>query len=142
MTSRTRTRRPGARRKRAEGRADHTDEIVKGVPAARAPPPRGRHALTREQGEVIDAYYSMLKQRLKVAFEQPPGPERHSGGLCQGAERGRWQPVRRPDHKSSGSAEFDQAVLAAVSRTRMPERPDHKSEVVTFPFTMREKDEG
>jgi TonB family protein len=37
--------------------------------------------------------------------------------------------------ESSGSAEFDHAVLVAIGRTRMRARPDGKSEVVTIPFS-------
>lgn len=102
----------------------------------------GGQALAREAGEEIDAYYSLLKQRLKAAFEQPPGlsdtliayVEVRSGvdGTLSGARI----------TKSSRSAEFDRAVLEAVTRTRMPGRPDRKNETITFPFTMREKDEG
>ena len=41
--------------------------------------------------------------------------------------------------KSSGSEEFDRAVLDALRRVRMPARPDRKSEVIAFTFTMRER---
>jgi TonB family protein len=44
--------------------------------------------------------------------------------------------------KSSGSAEFDRAVLDAIRRVKMPPRYDKKSDNVEFTFSMREKGEG
>lgn len=101
----------------------------------------GGRALT-SSGDELDRYYEMLKERLKGAFEAPPGVSdtllAHievriaTDGTLSGARI----------TKSSGSPEFDQAVLEAIRRTHMPERPDNKSETVSFDFTMREKDEG
>jgi len=42
--------------------------------------------------------------------------------------------------QSSGSKEFDQAVLDALKRIRLPARPDRKSEELTFTFSMKELD--
>ena len=45
--------------------------------------------------------------------------------------------------RSSGSDEFDQAVLEAIARVRsIGPRPDGKSEVVKLDFRMREEDEN
>ncbi len=102
----------------------------------------GGKALSREQASVLDEYYSLLKQRLKTNFVQPPGLSDTlvarveltiaADGSLSGA---------RITH-SSGSADFDQAVLEAVSRTRLPEHPQHKSDTIGFAFSMKEKDEG
>jgi TonB family protein len=44
--------------------------------------------------------------------------------------------------KGSGSREFDNAVLDAIKRVRMPARPDKKTETVQFDFSMRDRGEG
>jgi colicin import membrane protein len=40
--------------------------------------------------------------------------------------------------RSSGNAEFDQSVLEAFGRVRMPARPDGKSDVKTLTFRIKE----
>ena len=103
----------------------------------------GGKALTREEGDALDAYFSLLKRRLKEALDKPPGLSDSlvaivevriaANGLLSGAKITR----------SSGSADFDHAALAAVARVRsIGPRPDGKSEVLNIPFRMREEDEG
>ena len=102
----------------------------------------GGTALRREEGDVLDMYYSLFRQRLKTNFEMPPGL---SDTLVvtvrvQSAIDGTLSNPRIIT--SSGSAEFDRAVLAAIRKTRMPVRPDGRSEQFEFSFTLREKEEG
>lgn len=118
----------------------NTDEIVKGVvggsQSTRAG--AGGRALTRDEGPVMDAYFAMLRERLRAAIEKPPGladtlvttvsVRIAADGTLSGARITR----------SSGSPDFDQAVLAAIARTRMPPRPDNKTELLTIPFHMKE----
>jgi colicin import membrane protein len=102
----------------------------------------GGKAMTSEEGSAMDRYFSLLKQQMKTAFEQPPGLSDAlvarveltvtADGTLSGA---------RISH-SSGSAEFDRAVLDAITRIQMPPRPDHKNESIGFLFSMKEKDEG
>ncbi|MEO7600183.1 MAG: cell envelope integrity protein TolA, partial [Opitutus sp.] len=103
----------------------------------------GGKALTREEGDALDLYFSLLKRRLKEALDKPPGlsdtlvaiVEVHiaGNGLLSGGKISR----------SSGSEEFDQAALAAIVRVRsVGPRPDGKSEVLHIPFRMREEDDG
>lgn len=102
----------------------------------------GGKALTSENTDVLAAYDRLFKDRLRHEFQPPPGlgdslkvdieVRSAADGTLSGA-----RVVR-----SSGSREFDQAVLEAVRRVRMPARPDKKSEVVEFTFTMKEKNEG
>jgi len=118
----------------------NTDEIVKGVVGGsqNARAGAGGRALTRDEGPVMDAYFAMLRERLRAALEKPPGladtlvttieVRIAADGTLSGARITR----------SSGSPEFDRAVLAAVARTRMPPRPDNKSELLTIPFHMKE----
>jgi colicin import membrane protein len=119
--------------------------IVKGVPGgstANKVGGAGGKALTSDNDDVLAAYDALFKQRLRAAFEQPPGlsdslkvtieVRSHSdGGLSNPRVV-----------KTSGSAEYDQAVIDAVRRVRMPVRPDHKTELVELIFTMRERVEG
>lgn len=102
----------------------------------------GGRALTRDEGSVMEAYFALLRDRLRAALDKPPGLSDtlvtivqvriNADGSLTGAK------ITQP----SGSAEFDSAVMAAVAATRMPARPDKKSEVLTIPFRMKEQDEG
>ena len=103
----------------------------------------GGKALTREEGDLMDAYFSLVKRKMKDSLDKPPGlsdsltavAEFHLGadGSVSGAHISR----------SSGSEEFDRAVLDAVSRYRsIGSRPDHKSETVNLTFRMKEEDDS
>ncbi|MDB6167820.1 MAG: protein TolA [Verrucomicrobia bacterium] len=102
----------------------------------------GGKALARDEGDLMDAYFSLLKRKLKEALDKPPGladsltavAEFHLGadGSVSGAHIS----------QSSGSEEFDKAVLEAVGRYRsIGARPDHKGETVNVTFRMKEEDE-
>jgi colicin import membrane protein len=102
----------------------------------------GGKVLKTDNENVLGAYFAMFKEKLREKFEAPPGLSdtlkveveivSHADGSISGAQIA----------KSSGSKEFDDAVLAAVRRVRMPARPDKKTESgVRFTFTMRERDE-
>lgn len=98
----------------------------------------GGKALRRDEGDEMDAYFALLKQRSREALDKPPGlsdtltaeVEFHlsASGTISGAK------IKR----SSGSAEFDAAALEAINRTRMPARPDRKSETLALTFRMRD----
>lgn len=98
----------------------------------------GGKALRRDDGDEMDAYFALLKQRSREALDKPPGlsdtltaeVEFHlsASGTISGAK------IKR----SSGSSEFDAAALQAISRTRMPARPDRKSETLALTFRMRD----
>ena len=102
----------------------------------------GGKAMTSDNSDVLAAYDALFKQRLREKFEPPPGlsdslkvtieVRSASDGSLSGA-----RVVR-----SSGSKEFDFAVLDAIKRVRMPSRPDKKGETVEFDFSMRERGEG
>lgn len=102
----------------------------------------GGKALKVENDDVLAAYDAMFKQRLRTEFEPPPGlsdslkveieVQSNADGSLSGGRVA----------KSSGSAEFDRAVLDALRRVRMPPRPDKKGESIGFIFTMRERTDG
>lgn len=103
----------------------------------------GGKALTRDEGDALDLYFSLLKQKLKEALDKPPGL---SDSLVATAEvrigaDGSLSGARIK--RSSGSSEFDEAVLQAIARVRsIGAKPDGKSEVLNIPFRMREEDEN
>lgn len=103
----------------------------------------GGKALKSDVDDVLDSYYAMFKQRLRTEFEAPPGlsdslkasieVRSNPDGSLSGARISR----------SSGSRDFDRAVLEAISRVRMPPRPPgRKAETIEFVFNMHERDEG
>lgn len=100
----------------------------------------GGKALVREDGAVMDVYYSILVQKLREEYEKQKPP-----GLSDSLEvtielrsnaNGTLSNIRVA--QSSGSPEFDRAVLTAVREVRMPARPDGKSETITFAYSMKE----
>lgn len=115
--------------------------IAKGVPGgstANTVGGAGGKALTREDGDLMDAYFAMFKDRLLKAIEPPPGVSDSlvatvtatitaSGGVTGGKIT-----------SSSGNDEFDRAILAALGRVRMAARPDHRSEAVSFVVRLRD----
>lgn len=103
---------------------------------------QGGKALRNDSDDVLAAYFAMFKQRVRDRFEPPPGSSDALKGTFEFRSHadGSISGVRVV--KSSGSSEFDQAVLEAIRRVTMPARPDKRSESVQFDFTMRDKDEG
>jgi colicin import membrane protein len=103
----------------------------------------GGKALNREEGELMDAYFSLVKRKLKDGLDKPPGLSDSISATAEfriGAD-GSISGARIS--ASSGSAEFDRAVLDAITRFRsIGARPDHKSETVNLVFRMKEEDEG
>ena len=103
----------------------------------------GGKALSREEGDLLDGYFALLKARIKENFQGPDDASNHltarleffvaaSGSLSDG------RIVR-----SSGSQDFDQSVLEAFHRTSsIGPRPDGKGETVTMEFDLREDDQN
>lgn len=98
----------------------------------------GGKALTRTDGPAMEAYFTMLRERLVRALDKPPGL---SDTLVAEVEfrigpDGTLSGVKMIG--SSGSAEFDRALLDAYSRVRMPARPDGKSSVHSLRFRTKD----
>jgi colicin import membrane protein len=99
----------------------------------------GGKALTREEGSELDAYFALLKARIK---ENHAPPEGVSDSLSAHVEflvaaSGEISNVRIAT--SSGNAEFDRSVVEACEATRsIGPRPDGRSETVRMLFKMRE----
>jgi colicin import membrane protein len=102
----------------------------------------GGKALVNNSDDVLAAYDALLLQRVRLAFETPPGLSENLVAVVRVQSNADGSLVGARIITTSGSAEFDRAVLEAVRRTRMPARPDGRSEPIKFSFTMRERDEG
>ncbi|MFY9923222.1 MAG: cell envelope integrity protein TolA [Opitutaceae bacterium] len=99
----------------------------------------GGRALTREEGSLLDAYFALLKARIK---ENHTPPEGVSDSLMARLEflvavDGSISHVEIL--KSSGNPQFDLSVVEACERTHsIGPRPDGRSETVQMTFKMRE----
>ncbi len=98
----------------------------------------GGAALSAAEAAAMDRYFAMLMQRLREAHQLPPGL---SDLLNAGVEftisaGGTISGVRIV--RSSGNAAFDQSVLDAFARVRMPARPDGKTDAQRLTFRVRE----
>lgn len=102
----------------------------------------GGKALTNDNSDVLLGYFALFKQRLRDRFEPPPGLSDSLIVTIEVRSNADGSLTSARVAKSSGSREFDEAVLDAIRRMRMPARPDKKSETVEFTFTMRERNEG
>lgn len=98
----------------------------------------GGKALTRSDGSELDAYFAMLKQKVGEQIDRPSGIADTlvvtvtvtimPSGRLSGAKV----------TKSSGSDDFDHAVIAAFNRVQMPAKPDGKEEVLEMSFRTRD----
>lgn len=99
----------------------------------------GGKALTRQEMELSEAYISMLIQRLRQAHQKPDG----LSDLLEATVKFSLTPggalVNVTIISSSRNAEFDQSVLAAFRRVKMPAPPANlKNTDYTLTFKMRE----
>ncbi len=141
--NRTQKTRQVASAKNAAGKVEHIDGegIAKGVvggSTANKVGGAGGKALKNDNPDVIGAYLTLFRQELRRLFEPPPG--------LSDSLKVRIEVLNKADGslsgakvvQTSGSREFDQAVLDALKRIRLPQRPDRKSEELTFTFSMKE----
>jgi colicin import membrane protein len=99
----------------------------------------GGKALTREEGELLDGYFALLKARIKENYvDNGDASDRLTARLeFYVAADGALSGVRII--RSSGNGEFDRSVLEAFHRTSsIGPRPDGKGETVTMEFDLRE----
>lgn len=98
----------------------------------------GGKALTRQDGPLLDAYYSLLKERVQAALEKPPGLSDDLATTVVVHIAASGQLSNAHVVQSSGSAEFDQAVVTAFSHVEMPEHPEHRGEDVELTFRTKD----
>jgi colicin import membrane protein len=94
----------------------------------------GGKALQRDEASVMDAYDSLLQQRVKAAIDKPPGVSDNLTVTISFtiSASGRISNVRV--ETSSGSQLWDDAVVAAFHRVTMPPHPLHHSEDLELSF--------
>lgn len=132
----------------ASRRSAHLDpegirQGVEGGSADNATGGAGGKALTREEGDLMDAYFAFLKNRLSQNIDRPTDVGDKLAvqiGFFLAAD-GSISHVRVLS--SSGNPDFDEAVLEAFRRTRpVGPRPDHHSEELQVTFNSREDQSG
>ena len=121
--------------------AINTDEILAGLQPNPSAGPRENNLApsdTHEGSEELKAYFALLKQRVRAALVPPP--DAADGWVATVTFRisadGVLSGVRIS--KSSGSAAFNAAVVAAFAHVRMPEKPDRRAEELQLSFRMKE----
>ncbi len=114
--------------------------IKKGITGATGAGSKGAggKALTATEGAAMERYFSMLITRLRDGHEKPGGVSDLLSAEVQFtlAANGAIASVRIV--RSSGNADFDQSVLEAFSRVKMPARPDGKTDVQRLTFRIKE----
>lgn len=98
----------------------------------------GGKALVNDNDDVLIAYFTLFKQKLRTEFEPPPGLGESLRVTIEVRCNADGSLTAPRVAKASGNAEFDRAVIEAVKRVRMPPRPDKKSEVISLEFKARE----
>jgi colicin import membrane protein len=101
----------------------------------------GGKALTREEGELLDGYFALLKARIKENYEATGDATDRLTARVEFfvAADGSLSAVKIV--RSSGNDGFDRSVLEAFHRTSsIGPRPDGKGETVTMEFDLREDD--
>ena len=133
----------------AESKIEHIDAegIAAGVvggSAANHTGGAGGRALTRQDGDLLDAYYSFLRSKIKENFVLPEGVSDKLQAKVEFflAADGTISKVRIL--RSSGNSDFDRAVLEAFAHTRegVGRTPDGSSGTDTTEFTVREQEPG
>ena len=100
----------------------------------------GGRALTTVERDQLDAYFALLRERIKQAHEKPEGVsmELVTRVECQVAADGRIGAVKII--KSSGNRVFDDSVKKAfLSVSPIGPRPDGRSDAITVNFRMKEE---
>jgi colicin import membrane protein len=101
----------------------------------------GGKALTREEGNELDAYFALLKARIKENHEPPEGVSNSLVAVVEFlvAADGAISEVRIKS--SSGNSQFDQSAVEACRRTQsIGPRPDGRSETEQLTFTMHDEE--
>jgi colicin import membrane protein len=102
----------------------------------------GGKALTNDNDDALAGYFTKFKLEVRRNFEAPPGLSDSLQATFEVRANADGTFTNPRVVKSSGSAEFDRAVIDAIRRIRVfAPRPDKKSDLVEFIFNMRERNE-
>jgi colicin import membrane protein len=119
-----------------------TDGIVDGVAdgSVESKAGQGGKALVSTNDDEQLVWDTMFKERMRREFEPPPGMSDtlvarvevtcNADGSLSGARIAR----------TSGSRDFDNAILEAIRRVRLPAKPDKRTEKIQFDFTAKEQE--
>ena len=100
----------------------------------------GGKALTREQQNAVDTYFSLLIQELKRAHEPPPGVSDDLQTQVTFDITASGAILNPRIKKSSGNKEFDRSVIDAFLRVRsIGPMPTRRPDTVTVTFKMKDE---
>lgn len=100
----------------------------------------GGKALTREQADALDTYFSMLIQELKRAHEPPAGVSDDLQTQVTFDITASGAIMNPRIKKSSGNKEFDRSVIEAFLRVRsIGPMPTRRPDTVTVTFKMKDE---
>ena len=102
----------------------------------------GGTALTSDNTDALRGYNAYFIQELRKKFEPPPGVSDQLEVEIEVTNNADGSLSRARVSKSSGSKEFDDAVLDAIRRVKLGPRPDKTGVTFEFVFTMRERGKG
>ncbi len=115
--------------------------VVGGSTASKAG--AGGKALTREEGDLLDAYFAIVKQRLQDGLEKPPGLGDAVFAIAEFRLNTDGSISSARITRGSGSEEFDRAVMDDIRRYRRVSPPSAwKGDTVSLTFRMKEEDGG
>lgn len=101
----------------------------------------GGKALSREEQDLLETYLALLQQRLRDAHEKPTGLSDQIYAQAEFYVAADGSISRASIVKSSGNAEFDHSVLAAVHKVRpIGPRPDGQGGTFKVRFRMKDDD--
>jgi len=132
---------PAASSKVEKVDAEGIRDGVVGGSAANKTGGAGGNALTREEGDLLDAYFAFLTAKIKENDVPPSGVSDRLETKVSFYVAADGSLSRGHITQSSGNAAFDQSVLEAIARTHsVGPRPDHRGDTETLTFKI--KDEG
>lgn len=98
----------------------------------------GGKDLVAAQESAMKSYFAMLISRLRESHEKPGGLSDLLNAEVQFTVAANGAISGARIVRGSGNADFDQSVLDAFSRVRMPARPDGKTDVQRLTFRIKE----
>ena len=101
----------------------------------------GGTALSREEQDLLGTYIALLKQHLHEAHEKPTGLSDLLSAKAEFYVAADGSISKASIVQSSGNAEFDESVLAAIRNVRtIGRRPDDQGGMLTVRFRMKDED--
>jgi colicin import membrane protein len=101
----------------------------------------GGTALSREEQDLLETYFALLKQKLRDAHEKPTGLSDQISAEAEFYVGADGSVTRASIVKSSGNSDFDKSVLAAIRDVRgIGPRPDGKGSMLRVRFRMKDEE--